>query len=105
MALSLINIHVNVSATSSRFFDVLTAPLVVTNGTKILATAFLNDSGVAVTTFPAVTNGYYNFYLNGVLQEGGSYTISETELTFNVAGTIAAGTPLVVEAVELATVI
>jgi hypothetical protein len=106
MALSLINIHVNVSGTSTRFFNVLAAPLAVTDGTTIAATAFLDDSGVAATAFPVVTNGYYNLYLNGVLQEGGSYTVSATELTFNdVTGTISAGTPLIVEAVELATVI
>jgi len=105
LALSIINIHVNVTGTSTRFFDVLAAPLTVADGTTILATAFLNDNGVAATTFPVVSNGYYNFYINGVLQEGGSYTISATELTFNtVTGTLSAGTPLVVEAVELVTV-
>lgn len=106
MALSLININVNVSGTSARFFNVLAAPLAVVDGTTVPATAFLDDSGVAATAFPVVTNGYYNFYLNGVLQEGGSYTISATELTFNeVTGSISAGTPLVVEVVELVTVI
>ncbi|MFJ7953531.1 DUF4183 domain-containing protein [Lysinibacillus sp. NPDC096418] len=65
---------------------------------------FYDDSGTAATAFPIVVNGYYNFYINGVLQEGDSYTISATELTFNgVTGTITAGTPLVVEAVELVT--
>jgi len=40
-----------------------------------------------------------------VLQEGGSYTVSATELTFHtVAGTISAGTPIVIEAVELVTI-
>jgi len=106
MALSIINIHVNVSGTSTRFFNVLAADLTVTDGTTVLATAFLDDSGTAATAFPVVVNGYYNFYINGVLQEGDSYTISATELTFNdVTGTITAGTPLVVEAVELTTVI
>ncbi|KOS64668.1 MULTISPECIES: DUF4183 domain-containing protein [Lysinibacillus] len=104
MALSIINIHVNVTGTSTRFFDVLAANLTVADGTTIPATDFLDDSGTAATTFPIVTNGYYNFYINGVLQEGDSYTISATELTFNtVTGTISAGTPLVVEAVELTT--
>jgi hypothetical protein len=105
MALSIININVNVTGTSDRFFDVLAAPLVVADGTTILATAFLTDAGVAAAAFPVVTNGYYNFYINGVLQEGGSYTITATELTFNtVTGTLSAGTPLIVEAVELVTV-
>ncbi|MBO0602625.1 DUF4183 domain-containing protein [Sporosarcina sp. E16_3] len=106
MALTLINIHVNVSGTSTRFFDVLAATLAVVDGTTVAATAFLDDSGTAATAFPVVTNGYYNLYINGVLQEGDSYTISATELTFNgVTGSISAGTPLVVEAVELVTVI
>jgi hypothetical protein len=106
MALSIINIHVNVTGDSTRFFDVLAAPLTVVDGTAILATAFLTDTGVAATAFPVVTNGYYNFYINGVLQEGGSYTITATELTFNaVTGTLSAGTPLIVEAVELTTLI
>ncbi len=53
-----------------------------------------------------VTNGYYNFYVNGVMQEGGTYAITATEITFiGVTATISAGTPLVVEAVELVTVI
>ena len=104
MALSIINIHVNVTGTSTRFFDVLAANLAVTDGTTIAATAFLDDSGTAATAFPVVTNGYYNLNINGVLQEGDSYTISATQLTFNgVTGTITAGTPLVVEAVELVT--
>lgn len=106
MALSLINIHVNVSGSSTRFFNVLAAPLVVADATTVAATAFLDDSGTAATAFPVVTNGYYNLYINGVLQEGDSYTISATELTFNtITGDLSAGTPLVIEAVELVTVI
>lgn len=106
MALSLININVNVTGSSTKFFNVLSSNLVVTDGTTVLATDFLDDSGNAATAFPVVTNGYYNLYINGVLQEGDSFTISPTELTFNtVTGTITAGTPMIVEAVELVTVI
>lgn len=105
MALSIININVNVTGTSTRFFNILAAPLVVADGTTVLATAFLDDSGTAAANFPVVTNGYYNLYINGVLQEGDSYAITATELTFNtVTGTISAGTPVVVEAVEFVTV-
>ena len=104
MALSIININVNVTGSSTRFFNVLAADLSVIDGTTIAATAFLDDSGAAATAFPVVVNGYYNFYINGVMQEGDSYTISATDLTFNdVTGTITAGTPLVIEAVELVT--
>lgn len=104
MALSIININVNVTGTSTRFFNVLATPLTITDGTTVAATAFLNDNGTAATTFPIVTNGYYNLYINGVLQEGGSYSVSATDLTFNtVTGTISAGTPIIVEAVDLVT--
>jgi len=79
VALSIININVNVSGTSTRFFNILATP---------------------------VTNAYYNLFINGVLQEGDSYTVSVTELTFNtVTGAISAGTPIIIEAVELVTVI
>ncbi|MFJ7182831.1 DUF4183 domain-containing protein [Lysinibacillus xylanilyticus] len=104
MALSIINIHVNVTGTSTRFFNVLAAPLSITDGTTVAANTFLNDSGSPATTFPIVTNGYYNLYINGVLQEGGSYSVSGAELTFHtVTGTLPAGTPIIVEAVELVT--
>ncbi|WP_230199392.1 DUF4183 domain-containing protein [Bacillus ndiopicus] len=83
----------------------MTANLAVTDGSTIPVGNFLDDSGSAATAFPIVVNGYYNFYINGVLQESDSYTVSATELTFNgVTGTIGAGTPLVIEAVELTTV-
>ncbi|MFC5701345.1 DUF4183 domain-containing protein [Cohnella faecalis] len=106
MPLSIINIHVNVSGDSTRFFNVLAAPLAITDGTTVAATTFTTDAGAAATAFPVVSNGYYNLYINGVLQEGDAYTVSATELTFNgVTGTLSAGTPLIVEAVELTTVI
>ena len=105
MALSIMNINVNVTGSSMRFFNVLAATLPVIDGTIVAATDFLDDSGDAAAAFPVLVNGYYNVYINGVLQEGDSYTISSTELTFNgVTGTITAGTPIVVEAVELVTV-
>ncbi|WP_155592918.1 DUF4183 domain-containing protein [Lysinibacillus cavernae] len=106
MALSIINIHVNVTGTSTRFFNVLAAPLIITDGTTVASTTFLNDSGTAATTFPVVVNGYYNLYINGVLQEGDAYTVSATAVTFNtVTATLSAGTPIVLEAVELLTII
>ncbi|KOS63478.1 DUF4183 domain-containing protein [Lysinibacillus agricola] len=106
MALSIININVNVTGASTRFFYVLATSLTITDGTTVEATTFLNDSSTAATTFPIVTNGYYNLYINGVLQEGGSYLVSATELTFHtVTGTLPAGTPIIVEAVELVTTI
>lgn len=104
MALSLININVNVTGTSTRFFHILATPLIVTHSTTVPAVDFLSDSGTAADSFPVVTKGYYNLYINGVLQQKDSYTITATELTFNtVTGNLSAGTPLVIEAVEITT--
>ncbi|CAM3892505.1 DUF4183 domain-containing protein [Lederbergia lenta] len=80
--------------------------LTVEDGTTVAATEFLDDTGNPATAFPVLINGYYNLYVNGVLLEGDSYTITETELTFNtITATISAGTPLIIEAVDLVTVI
>lgn len=106
VALSIININVNVSGTSTKFFNILATPLAIIDGTTLAATTFLTDSGTAATAFPVVINGYYNLYINGVLQEGDAYTVSATEITFNtVTATISAGTPIIIEAVELVTTI
>ena len=106
VALSIIHLNVNVYCTSTRFFSILATPLSITDGTTLAATSFLTDSGNPATTFPIVTNGYYNLYINGVLQKGAAYSVSATELTFNtVTASIAAGTPVIIEAVELSTTI
>ena len=106
MALSLININVNVEASSEKFFNVLDSTLDVVDGTTVLVSEFLDDTGVAATAFPVVTNGYYNLFINGVLQEDGSFTVSATDLKFNtVTGKIHAGTPLIVKAVKIVTTI
>lgn len=106
MALSLINLNVNVSGSSDKFFNVLAAPLAISDGTTVDAADFLDDTGVAITAFPEIANGYFNLYINGVLQESGAYTVTPNELTFNtVTGSLSAGTPLIIEAVELLTVV
>ncbi|KXH80637.1 DUF4183 domain-containing protein [Sporosarcina sp. HYO08] len=106
MALSLMNINVNVTGGSARFFNVLSADLAVAKDVAISAADFVDDMGNDITEFPAATNGYYNFYINGVLQEDGSYNITTTELTFNdVTGTLTAGTPLIVQVVSHVTTV
>ena len=40
MALSIINIHVNVTGTSTRFFNGLATPLTISDGTTVAATTF-----------------------------------------------------------------
>jgi hypothetical protein len=66
----------------------------------------LDDTGVAATAFSIIANGYYNLYVNGVMQEADTYTVSATTITFNgVTATLTAGTPLILEAVEINTVV
>jgi hypothetical protein len=57
--------------------------------TTIPATSFKNDNGVTLganglPTAPA--HGYYNFYLNGLLQPGGALTLSSSNVV--ITGTV-----------------
>ena len=90
-----------------RYFYIPFEDISLMSGTTISCTQFTGDDGSLVNEFSIfIPNGYRNVYVNGVMQEGGAYTVSATELTFNtVTGTLTAGTPLVVEAVEVATVV
>lgn len=45
-------------------------------GYGILATAFTNDAGAAATAFPVPT--YYNLYINSMLQEADTSSITTT---------------------------
>ncbi|WP_410771474.1 DUF4183 domain-containing protein [Fontibacillus sp. BL9] len=56
--------------------------------TVIPAASFTNDSGAAVPAGGLVVpgpNGYYNLYINGVLQRGGLSSLSAANLTINSA--------------------
>ena len=63
------------------------------------ANLFTDDNGNAVTQFEIFNpNGYVNLYINGVVQEGGIYTVTPNALIFEpVGGTIFAGTPIIIE--------
>jgi hypothetical protein len=106
MALSIINIQVNVTSTVERFFNVLAAPLAITPASTVAVADFFDDTGVEATDFPIIVNGYYNLYINGVMQERGTFTVAAATITFNsVTATLTAGTPLILEAVEFNTLI
>jgi hypothetical protein len=64
---------------------------------NILATAFTNDAGVAATAFPIPT--YYNLYINSMIQEGDTSTITTTAITIPDGDTLDPATPIVVEIV------
>lgn len=69
--------------------------------TTIAATRFTNNSG---TTVPAgglvvpTTSGYYNLYINGVMQRGGLSTLTASNLVINTA--LVVGASVVIEVVN-----
>jgi hypothetical protein len=64
---------------------------------NILATAFTNDAGTAPTAFPVPT--YYNLYINGMIQEGNTSTITTTAITISGGDVLDPATPIIVEIV------
>lgn len=74
----------------------------VTTPATFPANQFTDDSGTAISTFPAIgINGYSNLYINGMIQEAGAYTLSTTGLAIVTTGdTIFQRTPLIVETVQ-----
>jgi hypothetical protein len=64
---------------------------------NILATAFSNDTGAAATAFPVPT--YYNLYINSMIQEGSTSTITTTAITIPDGDTLDPATPIIVEIV------
>ncbi|HDR6315642.1 TPA: DUF4183 domain-containing protein [Bacillus thuringiensis] len=64
----------------------------------VAATACLNDAGAVATAFPVFT--YYNLYVNGVLQPGGSSSVTTGAagaITIPGGDTLDPGIPITVE--------
>ncbi|HEY4390568.1 MAG TPA: DUF4183 domain-containing protein [Paenibacillus sp.] len=75
---------------------------IIGSTTVVQATSFIGDAGSAVPANGLVvpsTNGYFNLYVNGVLQRGGLSTLSAANLTINSA--LVVGASVVVEVVIL----
>jgi len=73
--------------------------------TKIIAAKqFINDEGELADQFKDFgANGYFNLYVNAVLQEGKMYQVTTGTLTFTSTGQIIpAGTPIILESVGFA---
>ncbi|MCA4158355.1 DUF4183 domain-containing protein [Priestia megaterium] len=80
----------------ARFTVFVTAPMVAGGITSIPAASFIDDTGAAITTLPAVTaNSYANVYINGVIQPTSVYTLSITAL--NIDDEVSVGAPVIVE--------
>jgi hypothetical protein len=89
-------VETTVDPAVTRYNTTLTAGMIGAN-TTILAADFLDDNGDAVTVLPAPpTDGYYNVYVNGVLQQGGLSTLTSASLVLATNATTA-GTPVVLE--------
>ncbi|MEJ9314419.1 DUF4183 domain-containing protein [Priestia megaterium] len=86
----------SVTPAPARFTVFVTAPMVAGGITSIPAGSFIDDTGAAITTLPAVTaNSYANVYINGVIQPTSVYTLSTTAL--NIDDEVTVGAPVIVE--------
>lgn len=82
--------------TSVRFVSTIGAGTGTGATFAIAATAFNNDAGVAATAFPS-TFAYYNLYVNGILQQGNTSSVTTTTITIPDGDAENGGTPVTVE--------
>mgnify|MGYP005751526899 FL=1 len=115
MALQLMKLLVTASTTTTinptqeKYFYVTTAETAAGSTLTIDTTDFFDDAGAEVTDLPelATDNGYYNLFINGVLQMSnistytpGETTVGSLEIDVPVGGDpILEGTPIVLEVV------
>jgi len=85
--------------TVNRYFYIPATNINVTTGVTIPSNLFYKDDGSLTTEFMTFTpNGYVNLYINGVMQEGGMYSVNANSLIINpTPGTIRAGTAIIIE--------
>jgi hypothetical protein len=89
------------SLTVERYFYIANSDIALP--AIIPANQFTNDEGQPIAEFPVLDqNSFANLYINGMMQAGGSYSISSIALSINdVDETIFAGTPIILETVQL----
>jgi hypothetical protein len=86
----------------TRFNAYLTSGMIGGTVTTILAEEFLDDNGnqVVVDSLPGVpADGYFNVYVNGVLQEAGLSTLTTASLVLST-NLASVGTPVVLEVAD-----
>lgn len=95
--------EVTVLPTANRYFYEPVSDLDLTFSATIPANQFMNDAGVPVADLTALgPNSFHNLYINGILQPGSAYKINSSNLFFPPqSSTIYAGTPIVIETVQL----
>lgn len=98
---------VQVVPATRRYFYFPEDNLDLTSSVTIPAEDFVDDEEGNVTEFAGIsTTSYYNLYINGILQPGGSYILTATSLFLPPqSGVLLAGTPIIVEIVQLTAII
>jgi hypothetical protein len=96
----------SVIPTVNRYFYIPVSNIVLTTGATIPSNRFYNDNGSPTTEFMIFSpNGYVNLYINGVMQEGGMYSVNANSLTIKpTAGTIRAGTAIIIESLGFSSI-
>jgi hypothetical protein len=94
--------NVTIIPSVDRFFYIPVSDLVLSVPTTIPANLFTDDDGNSVTLFPSVaTNGYNSLFINGILQEGSTYSVNPNALIFYPQGNmIYAGSPIILNIIQ-----
>ncbi|RED58561.1 DUF4183 domain-containing protein [Cohnella lupini] len=80
----------------TRYFAVITAGMITTD-TTIPAASFVDDADGPVVALPDLTaDGYFNVYINGVLQQGALSTLTTASLVLDAID-IGVGVPILLE--------
>ncbi|MFC4599566.1 DUF4183 domain-containing protein [Cohnella hongkongensis] len=92
---------VSVHPVVRRYFYLPAADIFMTEDLVVPATSFVDDHGEPAKAFPDHRQeGYFNLYVNGLLQEGQLYRVEPLSVTVASTGQkILAGTPIIVESV------
>ncbi len=88
-----------------RYFFVTTNDMNLKDGIVLLPNQFVDDGGNIINEFADFgQEGYYNLYVNGVLQEGEIYRVNRHAITLTATTEhITEGTPIIIESVGFTT--
>ncbi|SFE25044.1 Collagen triple helix repeat-containing protein [Paenibacillus algorifonticola] len=94
--------EVTIIPSVNRYFYTPSSDLVLSVPVAIPANLFTDDANNLIALFPTLgINSYSNLFINGILQEGGMYSVSTGALNFNPqGGIIYGGTPIILEIMQ-----
>ncbi|WP_438444887.1 DUF4183 domain-containing protein [Gorillibacterium sp. sgz5001074] len=92
-----------ITANVFRYLFIPGTDLDLSGPVAIPAASFIGDLDQPVTLFVEPgDSGYYNLFLNGQIQLGGTFTVTPNELLLHSdGGTLYAGTPVSLEGVQI----